>query len=101
MDLINLSVVGSELAAVRGAANTIARFKPKFIIQCYRDMKNLISIYKTLKEIRPDYEFACRTSDLTPIEAKLLFSEDVLKYCANFGLVPKFIDCNGLYLLAR
>ena len=60
VDYIKLDIEGLELAALRGAAKTITRCKPKMAICVYHRPEDLWTLPKLIKTLRPDYEFQFR-----------------------------------------
>ena len=60
IDFVKLDIEGSELATLKGAALSIARWKPRLAISAYHKMEDVYTLAKFLKLIRPDYEFAFR-----------------------------------------
>jgi len=56
LDFIKMDIEGSELAALRGAADSISRFAPKLAISVYHNLDDVITIPKLIRQIRPDYE---------------------------------------------
>ena len=55
VDCIKLDVEGAELAALRGAADTIRRFRPRLIICLYHQPEDLFSLPLYVKSLVPDY----------------------------------------------
>lgn len=55
VDCIKLDVEGSELAALKGAANTIRTHKPKLIICLYHKVEDMITLPLYVKELVPEY----------------------------------------------
>ena len=60
VDFIKLDVEGSELDTLKGAAVSIARWKPRLALSAYHRFEDIFTLYEFLKSIRPDYEFAFR-----------------------------------------
>ena len=60
VDFIKMDIEGSELSALKGAALSIARWKPRLAISAYHRPEDIYTLAKFLKSIRPDYEFAFR-----------------------------------------
>ena len=101
IDFIKLSIVGAEPDALRGAANTIARFKPKIAIQIRSKPTELFQSYKILKQICPDYEFAFRHFETTVDNYPSYFTEEIREYCESQNLPLRCVDENRLILFAR
>ena len=57
VDFIKMDIEGAEMMALRGACETIAKFKPKLAISAYHKWDDLREIPKLIKTIRTDYEF--------------------------------------------
>jgi len=55
IDFIKLDVEGSEEAILKGATETIRKFKPKLAICVYHKKDDLIVLPKLIKEILPEY----------------------------------------------
>lgn len=56
VDCIKLDVEGSELAALKGAADTIRKHKPKLIVCLYHKVEDIITLPGYVKELVPGYE---------------------------------------------
>lgn len=57
IDFIKLDVECSEAAVLKGAINTIRKFKPKLAICVYHKKDDLWTIPQLIKEILPEYKF--------------------------------------------
>lgn len=55
IDFIKLDIEGSEEAALKGAAETIKKFRPKLAICGYHKKDDLVVLPKLIKELLPDY----------------------------------------------
>lgn len=57
---IKMDIEGEELAAIKGAVNTIKNCRPKMRIAAYHRTEDLFSIPKAVYNIRPDYKIYIR-----------------------------------------
>ena len=57
VDFIKMDIEGAELAALRGAAGTIARYRPKLAISIYHKPEDFFTIPQHLAGALPDYDF--------------------------------------------
>ena len=55
VDCIKLDVEGAELAALRGAAETIHRFRPRLVICLYLQPEDLFTVPLYVKSLVPEY----------------------------------------------
>jgi len=60
VSFIKLDIEGAEIPAILGAADTIARYKPKLAIAAYHKADDLIEIPSKIIAIRDDYQFFLR-----------------------------------------
>lgn len=60
VDLIKLDVEGYEKQALRGAAQTIKKFRPKLMVCIYHLAEDIIQIPKIISEISPWYRLYAR-----------------------------------------
>ena len=60
VDYIKFDIEGAELEALRGAAKTIVRWKPKMAICLYHKPEDLWTLPTYIKSLRADYEFQFR-----------------------------------------
>ena len=66
-------IEGEELNMLKGAENTIKKYKPKMAISVYHRPDDLLTIPKYIKELVPEYNFSLRHHSLS-------FNDTVL-YC--------------------
>ncbi len=57
---MKMDIEGSELQALRGAQNQIRKNRPKLAICVYHRPEDILTIYKYLKSLVPDYHFYLR-----------------------------------------
>lgn len=57
VDFIKMDIEGAELQALKGAEDTIRKFKPKLAISVYHKHDDLILIPSYIQSINPNYEF--------------------------------------------
>lgn len=86
VDLIKLDVEGAELDVLKGAATTIARFKPILALSVYHKVDDFWTLMNFVKSIRPDYEFALRQSYETPEEEPAHFKKYYIETLTALGL---------------
>ncbi|MFY2763361.1 FkbM family methyltransferase [Arenimonas sp. MALMAid1274] len=58
LDFIKMDIEGSELAALNGGAQSIARFKPRLAISAYHKADDLWVLARRIKEINPGYRLS-------------------------------------------
>jgi len=57
VDLIKMDIEGAEMPALRGAEETIRKYKPKLAICVYHEKNDLIVIPDYIRSLNPNYEF--------------------------------------------
>ena len=73
LDFIKMDIEGAELNALKGAQETIKKYKPKLAICLYHLPSDPVLIPKLVNEISPDYQFFFKWAHLrTGWEAVLL-----------------------------
>lgn len=60
IDYIKFDIEGAELEALKGAAISISKWKPKLAICAYHKPEDLWTLVRYLRMLRPDYKFAFR-----------------------------------------
>jgi len=74
--LIKMDIEGSELPAIRGAQETIRKFKPALIICLYHRGQDFFEIPRLIKELVPQYKFRfVNFSKESPIHDRILIAE--------------------------
>lgn len=68
---IKMDIEGSELEALKGASQTIRKYKPKLAICVYHRKDDLIEIPKLIKELCPTYRFYLRNHQCIPEDTVL------------------------------
>ena len=108
VDFIKLDVEGAELATLKGAKVTIARFKPILSLSAYHKLDDFWTLMNFAKSIRPDYEFAMRHYPITPEDEPDYFKRystsygtDYERLLDSFELDPYGKQSNECCLLAR
>jgi FkbM family methyltransferase len=59
-DFIKMDIEGSEIRAIKGAVQTIGKFKPNLAISVYHDVSHLTEAYELISKIYPAYTFYLR-----------------------------------------
>ena len=57
LDFIKMDIEGAETNALKGAENTIRKFRPKLAIALYHSFEDFERIPKLIKEMVPEYRF--------------------------------------------
>jgi FkbM family methyltransferase len=55
VDYIKMDIEGAETSALKGAIETLQKFKPKLAISCYHQGSHLWEIPQLIRSINPDY----------------------------------------------
>ena len=74
VDFIKMDIEGAETNAIKGAAETIKKFKPKLAITLYHSVEDFERIPKLVKELVPAYKFYFSHCTIHS-EESLLFAE--------------------------
>ncbi|MBR2519313.1 MAG: FkbM family methyltransferase [Selenomonadaceae bacterium] len=101
VDFIKLDVEGAELDVLKGAATTIARFKPILALSAYHKWDDFWTLMNFVKSIRPDYEFAMRQFVISKEDGAYHFNNNLEKNLYNLGLHPALAIYQECVLFAR
>ena len=101
VDFIKLDVEGAELDVLRGAATTIARFKPILALSAYHKWDDFWTLMNFVKSVRPDYEFAMRQFFVSKEDGAYHFQEGMEEFFDFLGLRPAFNGFQECVLFAR
>lgn len=66
ISLIKFDLEGEEEKAIRGARNTIEKYKPRLILSAYHRAEDFFSLFSLLKEYNPQYKFYLRSTLALP-----------------------------------
>ena len=101
VDFIKMDVEGAELDVLKGAANTIARYKPILALSVYHKWDDFWTLMNFVKSIRPDYEFAMRQYKFFHEDDPILFDEGLVDFLESFGFDVKMSTPGECILFAR
>ena len=101
VDYIKLDVEGAELDVLKGAAISIACWKPRLAISAYHKLDDLWTLMNFVKSIRPDYEFAMRQYATDYASAPHAFDEDTKEIFEMFDLDIRKLNYEECVLFAR
>lgn len=75
VDFIKMDIEGAEARAIRGARNTLARYRPRLAITAEHQPNDEIDIPAAVRQARPDYRMSCGPCLETPgrIRADILY----------------------------
>ena len=96
VDFIKMDVEGSELDILKGAAVTIAKYKPILALSAYHKLDDFWTLMNFVKSIRPDYEFALRQYATTPEDIADFFPKEIVNLFEFVGLdvsLPNYDEC--------
>lgn len=63
---IKMDIEGAEAEAIKGAENTIRKYKPKLNIAIYHRSEDIFALPKLIHQINPDYKFYMRHHPYIP-----------------------------------
>lgn len=101
VDFIKLDVEGAELDVLRGAATTIARFKPILALSAYHKWDDFWTLMNFVKSVRPDYEFAMRQFAISKEDGAYHFHDGMEEFFDSLGLRPALVSFEECVLFAR
>jgi len=101
VDFIKLDVEGAELDVLKGAATTIARFKPILALSAYHKWDDFWVLMNFVKSIRPDYEFAMRQFAISKEDGAYHFYNGLQEQLDALGLRPTLFSYGECVLFAR
>jgi hypothetical protein len=56
VDFIKMDIEGAEMAAIRGAAQTLRRFRPRMALATYHTPQDIAGVPREVGGIRTDYQ---------------------------------------------
>jgi FkbM family methyltransferase len=77
LDFIKMDVEGGETEALKGAAGTIRRFRPKLGISIYHSLDDLICLPQLVHDLLPDYELY--------LDHHTIYAEETILYARQPG----------------
>ena len=101
VDFIKLDVEGAELDVLKGAATTIAQFKPILALSAYHKWDDFWTLMNFVKSIRPDYEFAMRQFVISKENGAYHFKAGTEDWLTGLGLRPAIAGFQECVLFAR
>ncbi len=101
VDFIKMDTEGAELSILKGATNTITRFKPILALSAYHKPEDIFTLCQFLKTIRPDYKFAFRHYKTTPDNNPFIFTEQMINLARKLDLKLSCPNIWELVLFAR
>ena len=90
IDFIKMDIEGSELDALKGARNSICKWKPKMAICMYHKIDDMWKIPQYIKSLRSDYEFSFRHY---PIDARFeyIFNEEQVRLFKRYNIKADYV----------
>ena len=101
VDFIKLDVEGAELDVLKGAATTIARFKPILALSAYHKWDDFWTLMNFVKSVRPDYEFAMRQFVISKEDGAYHFRSGTEEFFDSLGLRPALSGFQECVLFAK
>ena len=101
VDYIKLDVEGSELNVLRGAAQSILKWKPILAISAYHKPDDLWTLMRFLKSLRPDYEFVLRHYAVDIVSGKNVIGDTLRNFYDYCDVYPRAISCCECVIHAR
>ncbi len=101
VDFIKLDVEGAELDILKGAATTIAHYKPILALSAYHKWDDFWTLMNFVKSVRPDYEFAMRQFVISKEDGAYFFQDGVENFWEAWSLRPALVTFGECVLFAR
>ncbi|MBQ4404871.1 MAG: FkbM family methyltransferase [Selenomonadaceae bacterium] len=101
VDFIKLDVEGAELDVLKGAATTIARFKPILALSAYHKWDDFWTLMNFVKSLRSDYEFGMRQFVISKEDGAYHFQNGTEEFFDSLGLRPVIAGFQECVLFAR
>lgn len=101
VDFIKLDVEGAEFDVLKGAAQSIKKYKPKLAICAYHKHEDLWTLMPFIKSLRSDYEFAFRHYAYTHEEEPFIIDENKQRLFDFFGLDGRLPSTQESVLFCR
>ncbi|MBQ9479839.1 MAG: FkbM family methyltransferase [Selenomonadaceae bacterium] len=101
VDFIKLDVEGAEFDVIKGAATSIARWKPLLAVSAYHKLDDFWKLASLIKSICPDYEFALRHFRTSRDNELLTFRPEIEQLFVEYDLDDSIISIGECVLFAR
>lgn len=101
IDFIKLDVEGAELDVLKGAAQSIKKWKPKLALSAYHKIEDPWELLRFVRSLRPDYEFAFRHYAYTRADVPFLINENTERLYASLGVECKIPSLQESVLFCR